>query len=123
EIRLLDHGRLTYRCDSRLKGEGRGSPGQNKTPGPWSARIAMWKLFKGLGDCVKITKKQSKPSNIEHEIAKNAQKPDQRTFSVQVKPKVKELQVQGPILPIFKVHLKDKVEMQVQGPVLQISQS
>ncbi|GJS16329.1 hypothetical protein Tco_0410801 [Tanacetum coccineum] len=36
---LLDHGRLAYRCDSFQKG--RGSPGQNKTPGPWSARIPM----------------------------------------------------------------------------------
>nr|GEV11867.1 hypothetical protein [Tanacetum cinerariifolium] len=35
-------------------------------------------------DCAKITKKQSNPDKIEHEIAKNAQKPDQRTFSVQV---------------------------------------
>nr|GEV22696.1 DNA-directed DNA polymerase [Tanacetum cinerariifolium] len=39
--------------------------------------------FRGT-DCAKITKKQSKPNKIEHEIAKNAQKPDQRTFSVQV---------------------------------------
>ncbi|GJR84411.1 reverse transcriptase domain-containing protein [Tanacetum coccineum] len=31
---LLDHGRLAYRCGSFEKG--RGSPGQNKTPGPWS---------------------------------------------------------------------------------------
>nr|GEV93612.1 reverse transcriptase domain-containing protein [Tanacetum cinerariifolium] len=69
-------------------------------------------------DCAKITKKQSKPDKIEHEIAKITQKPDQRTFSIQVnKPK---LQVQGPILSIFKVHLKDKVEMQVQGPKLPI---
>nr|GFA40255.1 hypothetical protein [Tanacetum cinerariifolium] len=29
--------------------EGRGSPGRNKNPGPWSARIPMWQLFKGLG--------------------------------------------------------------------------
>nr|GEU79878.1 reverse transcriptase domain-containing protein [Tanacetum cinerariifolium] len=29
--------------------KGRGSPGQNKTLGPWSARIPMWQLFKGLG--------------------------------------------------------------------------
>ncbi|GKC45022.1 hypothetical protein Tco_1062744, partial [Tanacetum coccineum] len=33
---------------SSLK-KGRGSPGQNKTPGPWSARIPMWQLFKGPG--------------------------------------------------------------------------
>ncbi|GJQ99870.1 hypothetical protein Tco_0522855 [Tanacetum coccineum] len=36
---LLDHGRLAYRCDSFQKGQG--SPGRNKTPGPWSARIPM----------------------------------------------------------------------------------
>ncbi|GKC07589.1 hypothetical protein Tco_0999199, partial [Tanacetum coccineum] len=36
---LLDHGRLAYRCGSFQKG--RGSPGRNKTPGPWSARIPM----------------------------------------------------------------------------------
>nr|GEV97901.1 reverse transcriptase domain-containing protein [Tanacetum cinerariifolium] len=29
--------------------KGRGSPGRNKTPGPWSARVPMWQLFKGLG--------------------------------------------------------------------------
>nr|GEX93756.1 hypothetical protein [Tanacetum cinerariifolium] len=77
EIRLVDHGRLAYRCDSRLKGggnnnynnksetdkslrdygrlayrgeslqKGQGSPGRNKTAGPWLARIPMWQLFKG----------------------------------------------------------------------------
>ncbi|GJW79928.1 reverse transcriptase domain-containing protein [Tanacetum coccineum] len=70
KIRPLDHGRLAYRCGSRLKGggnninnkseidkslldhgrltyrcdsfqKGRGSPGRNKTPGSWSARIPM----------------------------------------------------------------------------------
>nr|GEU45491.1 hypothetical protein [Tanacetum cinerariifolium] len=34
-------------------------------------------------DCAKITKKQSKPDKIEHEIAKKSQKPDQKTSSVQ----------------------------------------
>nr|GEX40692.1 probable aspartyl aminopeptidase [Tanacetum cinerariifolium] len=34
---------------SLLKGQG--SPDRNKTPGPWSARILMWQLFKGLGGC------------------------------------------------------------------------
>nr|GEV10788.1 uncharacterized mitochondrial protein AtMg00810-like [Tanacetum cinerariifolium] len=33
-------------------------------------------------DLAKITKKQSKPDKIEHEIVKNAQKPDSKTFSV-----------------------------------------
>nr|GEV75047.1 hypothetical protein [Tanacetum cinerariifolium] len=32
---------------SLLKGQG--YHGRNKTPGPWSARIPMWQLFKGLG--------------------------------------------------------------------------
>ncbi|GKC58553.1 hypothetical protein Tco_1086151 [Tanacetum coccineum] len=45
---LLDHGRLAYRCGSFQKGQG--SPGRNKTPRPWSARIPMWQLFKGLED-------------------------------------------------------------------------
>nr|GEV27862.1 hypothetical protein [Tanacetum cinerariifolium] len=41
-------------------------------------------------DCAKIIKKQSKPDKIEHEISKNAQNPDQRTFTVQVnRPKAK----------------------------------
>nr|GEU58106.1 Pol polyprotein [Tanacetum cinerariifolium] len=31
-------------------------------------------------DCAKIIKKRSKPDKIKHEISKNAQKPDQRTF-------------------------------------------
>ncbi|GKA91383.1 hypothetical protein Tco_0813253 [Tanacetum coccineum] len=47
---LLDHGRLAYRCGSFQKG--RGSPGRNKTPGPWSARIPMWQLFKGPRDFI-----------------------------------------------------------------------
>nr|GEY88187.1 JmjC domain-containing protein [Tanacetum cinerariifolium] len=29
--------------------KGQGFPGQNKTPGPWSARAPMWQLFKRLG--------------------------------------------------------------------------
>nr|GEU92139.1 reverse transcriptase domain-containing protein [Tanacetum cinerariifolium] len=29
--------------------KGQGSLGRNKTPGPWSARVLMWQLFKGLG--------------------------------------------------------------------------
>ncbi|GKB42362.1 hypothetical protein Tco_0887304 [Tanacetum coccineum] len=36
---LLDHGRLAYRCGSFQKG--RGSPDRNNTPGSWSARIPM----------------------------------------------------------------------------------
>nr|GEW92296.1 retrotransposon protein, putative, unclassified [Tanacetum cinerariifolium] len=33
----------------------RGSPGQNKTPGPWSASIPMWQLFKGLRETTSST--------------------------------------------------------------------
>nr|GEV00698.1 reverse transcriptase domain-containing protein [Tanacetum cinerariifolium] len=40
------------------------------------------KHYFGGKDCAKITKKQSKPDKIEHEIAKNAQKPDSKIFSV-----------------------------------------
>nr|GEZ79521.1 hypothetical protein [Tanacetum cinerariifolium] len=54
--------------------------------------LAEQKAIKDKGkNCAKITKKQSKPGKIEHEIAKNAQKPDQRTFSVQFN-KAKALQ-------------------------------
>nr|GEW94926.1 retrovirus-related Pol polyprotein from transposon 17.6 [Tanacetum cinerariifolium] len=37
---------------SLLKSQG--FPGQNKTPGPWSACIPMWKLFKRLGEEVYV---------------------------------------------------------------------
>nr|GEV28870.1 reverse transcriptase domain-containing protein [Tanacetum cinerariifolium] len=46
---------------------------------PFSAKLLKY-LSK---DCAKITKKHSKPNKIDHEIEKIAQKPDQRTFSVQ----------------------------------------
>nr|GEU35118.1 reverse transcriptase domain-containing protein [Tanacetum cinerariifolium] len=78
EIRVLDHGRLAYRCDSRLKGGGRGSPGQNKTPGPWSARIPMWQLFKGPGRYIKNDKNKAKKDKSKHEIGKIARKQSQR---------------------------------------------
>nr|GEZ64443.1 hypothetical protein [Tanacetum cinerariifolium] len=38
---------IDFSLGSLLKG--RGFPGHNKTPGPWSARIPMWQLFKRLG--------------------------------------------------------------------------
>nr|GEU60287.1 retrovirus-related Pol polyprotein from transposon TNT 1-94 [Tanacetum cinerariifolium] len=57
-------------------------------------------------DLAKITKKWPKPDKIEHEIEKNAQKPDPKTFSVyftsqkvKTKPNCK---VKGPFLPILK---------------------
>nr|GEV44939.1 reverse transcriptase domain-containing protein [Tanacetum cinerariifolium] len=78
-------------------------------------------------DCAKITKKQSKPDKIEHEIERLHPKPNQRTFSAKVnsiKPKVKEIQVQGPILPNLQSFiLKELRVYQVQGPNMPISQS
>nr|GEV43611.1 hypothetical protein [Tanacetum cinerariifolium] len=61
----------------------------------------------GIGKyCAKIIKKQSKPGKVEHEIAKITQKPDQRTFSIQVnKPKAK-MQAQGPILPNLQSYIQ-----------------
>nr|GEW23688.1 hypothetical protein [Tanacetum cinerariifolium] len=49
-----------------------------------SWRTVLQSFMCGSKDYVKITKKQSKSDKIEHEITKIAQKPDQRTFSVQV---------------------------------------
>nr|GEV82969.1 reverse transcriptase domain-containing protein [Tanacetum cinerariifolium] len=45
----------------------------------WTSQFLMW-VRHGM-DLAKITKKQSKPGKIEHEIMKNAQKPDPKTFS------------------------------------------
>ncbi|GJR82212.1 retrovirus-related pol polyprotein from transposon TNT 1-94 [Tanacetum coccineum] len=39
----------SHRSGTFILQKGRGSPGRNKTPGPWSARIPMWQLFKGPG--------------------------------------------------------------------------
>nr|GEX85404.1 retrovirus-related Pol polyprotein from transposon TNT 1-94 [Tanacetum cinerariifolium] len=39
---------IDFSLGSLLKGQK--FPGQNKTPGPWSARIPMWQLFKRLGN-------------------------------------------------------------------------
>nr|GEV34438.1 putative reverse transcriptase domain-containing protein [Tanacetum cinerariifolium] len=74
EDTIFDHGFTPHRLNL-LKG--RGSPGRNKTPGPWSARAPMWQLFKGLGgnDYValkaiivriglKMSKTNEKPDNI-----------------------------------------------------------
>nr|GEU37399.1 hypothetical protein [Tanacetum cinerariifolium] len=36
--------------------KGQGSPGRNKTPRSWSARIPMWRLFEGLGFWFTISK-------------------------------------------------------------------
>nr|GEW74535.1 DNA-directed DNA polymerase [Tanacetum cinerariifolium] len=59
------------------------------TPSTGSGNLyCQWELSPGNGNALKglskNTKKQSKPDKIEHEIAKIAQKPDPRTFSVQV---------------------------------------
>nr|GEU81652.1 nucleotide-binding alpha-beta plait domain-containing protein [Tanacetum cinerariifolium] len=42
----------------------------------------FWALEGSGTDLAKFTKKQSKPNKIEHEIVKNAQKPDLRTFFI-----------------------------------------
>nr|GEU82021.1 hypothetical protein [Tanacetum cinerariifolium] len=90
--------------------KGRGSPSRDKAPGPWSARIPMWQLFKGLGVRIeqKSPRKTSKPDKIEHEIAKIAQKPDSKTFSVYSSQKVKELQIQEACQKIKVAHIKAK---------------
>nr|GEW54105.1 hypothetical protein [Tanacetum cinerariifolium] len=44
---ISSSSKIDYLLDDLLKD--RGSPGRNKTLGPWSARIPMWQLFKGLG--------------------------------------------------------------------------
>nr|GFB22005.1 hypothetical protein [Tanacetum cinerariifolium] len=51
------------RCYSLLKG--RGSPGQNKTPGPWSARAPMWQLFKGLREVCEEQKQNMEDTILE----------------------------------------------------------
>nr|GEY26478.1 hypothetical protein [Tanacetum cinerariifolium] len=43
---LLIDDSILFPNNDLLKGQG--SPGRNKTPGPWSARVPMWQLFKGL---------------------------------------------------------------------------
>ncbi|GJY04800.1 hypothetical protein Tco_0370740 [Tanacetum coccineum] len=53
---LLDDGQLAYRCGSFQKGQG--SPGQNKTPGQWSARNGYSQKDKN----------KAKKDKIEHEI-------------------------------------------------------
>nr|GEZ28806.1 hypothetical protein [Tanacetum cinerariifolium] len=56
--------------------KGRGSPGRNKTPGPWSARAPMWQLFKGLGgkDYAQDIKNQSKTEQYRTQDWKSAAK-------------------------------------------------
>ncbi|GJV19001.1 reverse transcriptase domain-containing protein [Tanacetum coccineum] len=46
---IKDHG-LASKPDVGKFSKRRGSPSRNKTPGPWSALILMWQLFKGPGD-------------------------------------------------------------------------
>nr|GFA64893.1 hypothetical protein [Tanacetum cinerariifolium] len=41
---------------------GQGSPGRNKTHGPWSAGIPIWQLFKGLGGKKGLKTKQKRPN-------------------------------------------------------------
>nr|GEZ32368.1 hypothetical protein [Tanacetum cinerariifolium] len=49
EVLVLNHYVLVKNV-FLLKGQG--FPGQNKTPGPWSARVPMWQLFKRLGPVI-----------------------------------------------------------------------
>nr|GEU91809.1 reverse transcriptase domain-containing protein [Tanacetum cinerariifolium] len=73
-------GKLTIDSDgslplsSLLKGQG--SPGRNKTPGTWSARIPMWQLFKGLGgkDYAQNVKNQSKTGQYQTQDWKSTAK-------------------------------------------------
>ncbi|GJX92354.1 reverse transcriptase domain-containing protein [Tanacetum coccineum] len=67
--------------------KGQGTPGQNKTPGPWSARIPMWQLFKRPGgtDNAEITRKQSKSDKHGHKTEKSEQEPGVSTQSTTVK--------------------------------------
>nr|GEW46535.1 retrotransposon protein, putative, unclassified [Tanacetum cinerariifolium] len=58
-------------------------------------------------DCAKIVKKQSKPNKIEHKIERLHQKPDQRTFSVQVNmPKAKITKFKDISCKSLKLHLE-----------------
>nr|GEY19363.1 zinc finger, CCHC-type [Tanacetum cinerariifolium] len=70
-------------------------------------------------DCAKIIKKQSKPDNIEHEIERLHQKPDQRTFSAKVKSRKSTSQrstSSRTYLAISsKLYLKEKVEIKWKG--------
>nr|GEV25570.1 reverse transcriptase domain-containing protein [Tanacetum cinerariifolium] len=67
-------------------------------------------------DCAKIIMKQSKPDKIEHEITKIAQKPDQRTFSVQfTKPKAKNASTKTNFAKSSKLQLEELRGNQVQG--------
>nr|GEW74513.1 DNA-directed DNA polymerase [Tanacetum cinerariifolium] len=64
--------------------KGRGSPGQSKTPGPWSARIPMWKLFKGLGgnEYVKSGQNRRKTDKTRHENEKSSRNQSRRVTDV-----------------------------------------
>nr|GEV88998.1 reverse transcriptase domain-containing protein [Tanacetum cinerariifolium] len=79
-------------------------------------RRIMRSLKKFVGkDCAKIIKKQSKPSNIEHEIKRLHQKPDQRTFSAKVKSSQAKRQrntsTRTYLAISSKFYLKEKVEI------------
>nr|GEZ21605.1 hypothetical protein [Tanacetum cinerariifolium] len=41
---------LSTESEDTIFDPGQGFPGKNKTPGPWSARVPMWQLFKRLGE-------------------------------------------------------------------------
>nr|GEU83593.1 hypothetical protein [Tanacetum cinerariifolium] len=55
--------------------KGRGFPGQNKTPGPWSARVPRWQLFKSLGERIVLKlPKISQNGTISTQDQKSAEK-------------------------------------------------
>nr|GEZ67412.1 hypothetical protein [Tanacetum cinerariifolium] len=64
-----------------------GYGGVKQEVGKWKLQAwqEIWyreQCFKSWGEDRQNTKKWSKPDKIEHEIEKNAQKPDPKTFSV-----------------------------------------
>nr|GEW66990.1 hypothetical protein [Tanacetum cinerariifolium] len=69
--------------------KGRGSPGRNRTPGPWSARIPMWQLFKGLGGngYSKKDKIEAKTDKTEHGMENREKSKSTKSKSTKVKVK------------------------------------
>nr|GEW95081.1 copia protein [Tanacetum cinerariifolium] len=72
-------------------------------------------LLPSIGkDCAKIIKKQSKPNNIEPEIERLHQKPDQRTSSAKAR---KEVDFVGFAFQILKFH---SIQMRILSMILKI---
>nr|GEV61136.1 putative reverse transcriptase [Tanacetum cinerariifolium] len=68
--------------------KGRGSPGRNKTSGPWSARIPMWQLFKGLkgNGYVKSGQNRSKTDKTGHGNEKSSRNRRRRRIYLKSNP-------------------------------------